>query len=370
MSNSSIFENDIDSVLSRSVAVPAKDLKLKSRRMMTINGRNISLSSSACADLVKLLGLTDKVATSLDIIMTDGNVVDGLMNLLIQALGKTSTEFMLVFDENKCVQRICSHAEFTKLTSRVAQGTMKSIMEGLMNEYPDLELVDVHTTNGGTTTTFNIIDSKSMEIGIRGEDINFGKQIVWDFIDPTTCSDYVNRMVCMNGMTRFLVQGPTKYLTNQTDPQTWFKEIYGSLVGGTESKLDTYKRNVLNSMTNNLSVREWETIHEIASSRFKTESASKKIIAALGDASWKTDYLNTGLNLDTLTAAKKANCPTPINSWDGVNLLTNLATHETTYGPDKNKTMAYAGKLLTSAWDAAGHIFNTPRYTQKALVLS
>ena len=90
-----------------------------------------------------------------------------------------------------------------------------------------------------------------------------------------------------------------------------------------------------------------------------------RILRYIGDETWKLDYKNKGIDLEKLNAGQLRNCPTPVNAWDAINCLTDLASH--TYNSrvadsTKKMTQSMAGKLLNKTWDENQQLMNVPTF--------
>lgn len=346
----------------RSLTVPMTKIRVKSRRELELDGRSLIMSDTAFKDLLKIVGLTNKTVNHLNENLAK-NAGFAIVKELMKAISQTKGNISLVISkEDREIKRICNEGELGGSSSAVGVGVIQDMINYVLDKSNRIRLANTFISDGGTKVAFNLKYDNPIALTMPGEDISFGKQITWDLLGPTAISDFVERQVCTNGMTGIL-PGKAQFLDNATTPSEWYSRLYKDIVEPRKELIIHYQDRIQEAAHSNLSVYEY---NQIKSHLFDNWSGDAgRITRYLGDESWKTDYLNKGIQLDQLTAGQLRNCPTPVNCWDAVNCLTDLASHNyVTQVSDRVKkdTQKLAGKLINKTWDANQQIFDTPKY--------
>lgn len=346
----------------RSMTVPMSKIRVKSRRELELDGKTLPMSETAFKDLLKIVGLTNKTVNHLNENLAQ-NAGFAIVKELMKAIAQTKGNISLVINkEDREIKRICNEGDLSGSASSIPAGTIQDMINYALDKSDRVKLTNTFISDGGTKVAFNLKYDDAIPIIMPGEEIAFGKQIVWDLLGPTSISDFVERQICTNGMTG-IVPAKAQFLDNTTTPSEWYKQLYADLVNPSKEKIMHYQDRVQEAANANLSVYEYNQIKSHLINNWAGDGG--RITRYLGDESWKADYLNKGIQLDKLTAGQLRNCPTPVNSWDAVNCLTDMASHNyTTNVSDRVKrdTQSLAGKLLNKTWDANQQIFNTPSY--------
>lgn len=225
-----------------------------------------------------------------------------------------------------------------------------------------LNVRDTFITDGGTKVTFNLRWDVKIPLMMPNEDIVLGKQITWDLLGDTVMSDFVERLICTNGMTG-IVPRNGQVLNSDNTPSDWYDLIFNQLTNPNKETIKEYEANVLRAMQANLSVLEFNTIKGHVMAHWKDDA--DKILRYIGDERWKTEYKNKAIDLEKLTAGQLRNCPTPVNAWDAVNLLTDLASHQYNAPVShsvKKETQRMAGKLIRKTWDDDVQMLDVPKF--------
>ena len=337
-------------------------IRVKSRREIDVDGRSLQMSDTAFKDLLKIVGLTNKTVNHLNENLTH-NAGFAIVKELMKAMGETKGNISLVINkEDREIKRICNEGDLSGSQSAIPAGTIQDMITYALDRSDKVKLTNNFISDGGTRVAFNLKWDDPISLKLPGEDISFGKQIVWDLLGPTTISDFVERQICTNGMTG-VVPGKAQFLSGETTPSEWYKLLFEDLVKPNKDKIDHYQSKLQEAATTNLSVYEFNQIKSHLAENWSADMP--RVTRYLGDDRWKADYLNKGIELDKLTAGQLRNCPTPVNSWDAINCLTDMASHKyLTPVSDRVKrdTQKLAGKFLNKGWDANQQIFNTPNY--------
>jgi hypothetical protein len=346
----------------RSMTVPMTQIRVRSRKELEINGKVLPMSDTAFKDLLKLVGLTHKTVNHLNENLAQ-NAGFAIVKELMRAMSQTKGNISLVINkEDKEIKRICKEGDLSGSETSIAPGTIQDMISYALDKSDRVKLSNTFVSDGGTKVAFNLKWDNPIALTLPGEDISFGKQIVWDLLGPTAISDFVERQICTNGMTG-IVPGKAQFLDASTTPSEWYKQLYEDLVNPNKDKIVHYQDRIADAVNSNLSVYEYNKIKSHLMENWSGDG--ERITRYLGDESWKTDYINKGIKLDTLNVSQLRNCPTPVNSWDAVNCLTDMASHSyTTPVSDRVKrdTQRLAGKFINKGWDSNQQIFNTPTY--------
>lgn len=338
-----------------------KDLVPKGKNSIEVKGKLIPISDSAFKDLLKISGITNSMLMHLNEVLNP-NAGFQLIQTLNRAIDKNgNTKVHLVVDKNEqVVKRLSLNLD---QTAPVPAGAIEAMLRELTNS-DDIELTQTLITDSGTKVSFNLKWDVEIPLKMPGETISFGKQVTWDMFGDISAVDLIERLVCVNGMTAIVPGAHPEILNAESDPSAWYQVLYNGLKNPNQKVLKHYEAKVLEAMQTALSVYEFNKIkgHALAIWRDDVD----RILRHLGDdREWKLKYKNYAIDLDKATSAQLRNCPTPINAWDAVNMLTDLASH--TYNTpvsatSKKITQRLAGQLLNSTWDENSWVSSTPKF--------
>lgn len=348
----------LQSVATFNIKVDA--IKIISTDRLEVNGQPVKMNRQAFKDLVKMCGLSQKVVTQLNQTLKAG-VGYNLIKEMIKALGKQSGRklSLLICQEAKEVKRIAPEGA---LNVAINPETVDELVSYTLEKNNRIKLTDTFIDNGGTTVSFNLVYDSPLTTAFPNEEISLGKQVVWDMFNPTQIYDMVERLICTNGMVG-VVPGDSYSLDNSSTPSEWYTKMYHELSNPSKDLINRYEQGMLNARQNNLSVFEFNEIKDALKS---FDADQDKVMRYLGDERWKKEYEKRAINLDTLTHAQQKNCPTPINAWDGINALTDLASH--TYNsvvPDRVRRglQRKAARFLNGVWDETQQMLSVPRFS-------
>lgn len=346
----------------KALTLPMAKLRIKSKHQLEVDGRPIKLSDVAFKDLLKLVGLSNKTVTHInDEIHRDAGFM--LVKEIMKAMSvKKGVNISLLVDTSDLeIKRICLEGETSGSTTAIAPAAIQDLICQVLDNSPNTKLANTFISDGGTRVVFNLKHDNPIKLPMRGEDIVYGKQIIWDLLQPTTITDFVERQICANGMTGIAPSFKSISLNSTTDPSVWYKELFHGIMNPKKEFIEHYGDRVREAMNTNLSVYEYNTIKSHLMGIWAGDGG--RIMRYLGDERWKNSYDKNGIDLTKLTAGQLRNCPTPVNSWDAINCLTDMASHTyTTPVSDslKRATQKMAGNLLNKAWDVNQQIYNVP----------
>lgn len=345
----------------KSFTVPMSKLRVKSRKELSVDGRSVFISDTAFKDLLRLVGLSNKTVTHInEELHRDAGylLIKELMTAMSNRKGMNVS--LIISEEDREVKRICLEGQTGGAGSAISPAAIQELINQALDKSGKVKLSNTFISDGGTKVSFNLKWDTPITLPMRGEDISLGKQITWDMLGPTSVSNLVERLICSNGMTA-VVPGKAMFLDSHTDPSVWYKELFKDIINPNKELITHYEKRVLEAMQTNLSVYEYNTIKGHLINNWSADGA--RITRYLGDESWKSEYAARGIDLTKATAGQLKNCPTPVNSWDAINCLTDMASHRyTTQVPDLvcRQTQKMAGRLLNKTWDENQQIFNIP----------
>lgn len=338
----------------KSVAVNTGDIAIKNSNLM-VSGRPVSLASSGRKDIVKMLSLNDKAIKGFDKNLNNENGGDTVVNGLLKSLGQQGKQVNLIINSDDLTVHRVTETKGGNISFDHFQENVDSLMKT-----GALTIENEFVTNGGTSygVQFGFGDDKKTVFD--GENIKLGFTLNWDLIDDVHYFESVIRQICTNGMIG-LGNGQMRTLGTNN----WYNELIDPYINGQnmQERLLTYENDVLNALQSNLSVDEFNTINNFLWNNWADDR--DRVTRYMGDASWRNDYNNRGIDLNTLNQFQKRMAPTPVNAWDAINALTDMGSHE--YRSKVNDTTKYkaqfmAGKMLQKAWDSGNHIANLPIY--------
>lgn len=338
-----------------------KDISPKGRDVIEIKGRRVPITPEAFKDLLKISGVTNAMVQHLNQTLSNEAGFQ-LIQVLNKALDKNGN-FKVALIVDKSTQQIIRVALPADQTTPVPAGAIETMLSELTSD-GKVKLGQTLITDGGTKVSFNLTWNVDIPLKMPGENISFGKQITWDMFGDVLSQDLIERLICKNGMTEIVPGGTPTILNTSSDPSDWYHALYTNLQNPNQEVLDHYEKKVLEAMQTALSVYEYNKIkgHAIALWRDDIE----KIIRHIGDdRDWKIKYQNVGIDLEKTTSAQLRNCPTPVNAWDAINMLTDLASHNyntIVTAHTKKATQRLAGQLLNSTWDENSWVSMVPKF--------
>ncbi len=352
------------------MVIPMGKLRIISNRFCEIENRMVTMTKTAFTDLVSLVGLTQKSINRINSDLDDSTGYQ-LMHELMKALSTRKQMKIAVYfnEDTRELVRFSPEDESLLPNKPIPAGQMQSMMESLL-AIPGITLSDTFIGDGGTTAVFNVRHDSSVPLMLKGEDIGIGKQIKWNMFGETKVTDYVERQVCTNGMTRVMPTSNIHSITGESSPSDWYTQIHRDLLSPNKELLNHYQERVAQAMQTNLSVFEYNAIAGRLIENWRQDMPL--ITRFIGDGAWASEYERKGIDLTKLNAAQLRNCPTPVNAWDAINCMTDLASHtytSTVSDRVKLETQNMAGQFLNKKWDEAQQIAHVPTFKRNVPAL-
>jgi len=345
--------------------VPANSLKIISRSSMEVSGKRVKITKEAFKDILSFAGLANRTVEHINRSLVDGGGF-ALVKQLMKAIGsKRGEKVVLYIDEsNLTVERVVpeSQAAAGESGHSISATALGDLVGDVIEKNNGLvRLTNTSVSHGGTKAQFNLVVDNPTSIGMKGEDISFGKTFTWDAFNVTKVEDFINRLVCENGMTA-LIGTKTSYMSAGTDPAEWYQELYRDLFVPQQEKIERYAERVAVAKKTALSALEYGRIKHLLQTTFPEDDA--RITRYLGNEDWKLQYAKAGTVLESLTVPQLRNCPTSVNAWQAINCMTDMASHtyaSRTTPARKHAVQKEAGRLLGSEWDSHSWVLNTPK---------
>lgn len=346
----------------KAFVLPVNTIKPVREDLFMISGQRVAVSATAFKDLLNLVGLTRKTVDHLnDVIAEDAGF--SLMAHLIKALTEKQGLIIkaLINVDTKEIVRISAN-NGSDVT--ISPETFQSLM-GYLTDNDNITVKDVSVTDSGTKTSITLLWDKDIPLAMKGEDISYGSRLTWDMFGDIDITELVERLKCRNGMTHFIESGTHRHLTPESSPTEWYNYIVKTIKEPDPKVIKEYESNVFKAIQTNMSVNEYNVIRAHALEVYKDDAPI--ITKYLGDERWASEYEKRGIDLTKLSKEQLKNCPTPVNKWDGINLLTDLASHEYVTKVGKTArilTQKLAGKLLKRRADEDAMVLNTPKFNR------
>ena len=349
-----------------SFLIDLKDVTPKSRESIEVKGKTIPITHQAFKDLLKIAGITNQMLVHLNDTLNPnaGFILIKELTKAIAGKGGRQKVNLIINKEDQIVARIAF--DISGDQAPIAPGAIEELMKELTSN-KKIDCTQTLITDNGTKVSFNVRYNVEIPLKMPGETICFGKQISWDMFGPLELFDLIERQICRNGMTAIEPAKHGVQLTAGSDPSEWYNTLYKDLMSPNKKIIDRYETKALEAMQTSLSVYEFNKIkgHVLAIWRDDID----RIVRALGDdRDWKIKYENKGIDLEKVKSSQLRNCPTPVNAWDAINLLTDLASHQyntPVSATSKKLTQKMAGQLLNSNWDENSWMDNLPKFDLK-----
>lgn len=344
----------------KTVSLPAKKIVVDSlTQLVLIKNEHeqlpIELAKSGKKDLLEYVGLTQASIERMEEAYGESAGLK-LISLLMDALSKKNENVILLRHDGK-ITRIVPES---KRDRALQKDKMLEILYYVLDNDPNLVIDHVFVNPEEAKFSARIYNNNRHVLPFDGEDVCTGISLAWSGLEPTEIRDYVLRLVCSNGMVGERLKN-TKNLTNISTAEQWQRVLFDPIQN--DRLLQRYTADIRRAMEANLSIAEFDQVKKHCMANYAAESAY--ITRELGDERWRQEYIRKGLNPENMTAAQLANCPTPVNAWDALNLLTYLASHRLNADVRdriRDKTQFFAGQLLKSDWNSEGWVYDIPRF--------
>lgn len=320
-----------------------------------IMGKAVVFTEEAMNDLYKGAGIGKSMLASNGGSFSPTARFHLLMESLKQKPSKKGgKDISLVFNDGASITRAVAPSSKSKAVSKEFLIRILEFVSGNGNS----NINGVTMSDDKTKAVINITGGEAIASPMSGEEIAAGSSLIWDQLGGTSINEFVMRLVCSNGMVGERLAG-VHQLTSRSTAEDWYKVLFKDKAS--EKLAERYYENVLNNKQLNLSVREYLKLQDKLKNYKEDAEYIKRCI---GNGDWTSVYSKRGVDVKGLSSAAAANYDTPVNRWDAINCLTNLASNPTkTYVPSMAKEMdkVYAGKMLASTADATQWNVLTPK---------
>jgi len=346
----------------KTFTVPIKNLKINSRDEIVVNKTTVKMAAAAFKDLMDIVGLTQKTIYHLNDVLNPKagfSLIREVMKAMERQSGRSLS--LVICEETREVKRIAPEGEIGK---SIAPDVIEELLLYALDKNKRVQLANKFVSDGGTRVTFQLNYDDPIALAIPGEEIKLGKQITWDMLGITVVENMVERLICINGITG-IVSVKDQILDSDTSPSDWYKVLHEELTNPSQEILRSYERNVFEARQTNLSVSEFNKIYSHVGLHWKDDL--DRITRYMGDGKWMKDYEKRNIDFEKCSVGQLKNCPTPVNAWDAVNCLTDLASHRN-YRSDvsdsiRKNTQKLAGRMLKGTWDENHQILSVPSYS-------
>jgi hypothetical protein len=324
-----------------------------------INGMNAVIDTSAQKDLIKVSGL-DQASINRIRETSGAKGAEMILRNSIKAIGSRKLNF--AFDGPR-ITRIVDPAAKKGVAMQPAQ----VVRLAELMEKKGMQIFDVVCHKDGTQAKIQIFNPRIHDHPqMKGEAVTIGKTIHWDMLGGTSIQEFVQRMICSNGVTTKEDGNVLSWLTPEIEPGVLYEMLF---VNNEEKRIASYFNKVQKLQETLLSVREWKEIKR----HLDLFSQDSKIIRdhfqdGPDKDGWEIEriYKNKGFDFNDLNLNQLANCPTPFTWWDGINSLTYLGSHKTETNVadwERNKVQGAAGKMIQrKSLDADAWMKNLPSF--------
>lgn len=337
------FQAILDSKVQTAV-VPAKEFRPHSKDRVIIGGVPTLISPAAVKDCIAITGLN---GTSLDGLNDKIGKGAGMaiMQSVFSAMAKQDKKLVIAAKDGQII-RVVPEAQ---RKAAIPAPQFVELMEQLIVRNPHLGVDSVSVNESGTKAAINICSERPIEATIPDEDFRLGRTIEWDMLGGVTIAEYVHRLICTNGMTGWQRGADLGQLTRNDATSKWFKELFTEM--DTTAFAERYMNRIANVQEQRLSLREYTRLSDLLRNNYL---ADENRWGVMGETSWLRAY--DGHDLEEFNAAQMANLETPVNAWEALNVITDLASHQYNSRPadwERNTHRKTAGKMFGSEFDSA-----------------
>lgn len=321
--------------------IPAKEFKPLDGRRALVGGTTVLLSPDAKSDCVELAGLTQRVADNLDEKLTPGAAL-ALQKQIFTNLGKRGGNLVVATNGGEITRVLSEDARSQSIPAH----QLVNMVEQIFRKNTHLELDGVTLDKSGTKASIQIRNSQEVELGLPDENLNFGRQLNWDMFGGISIQEYMLRLICSNGMVGWRAGEVLLELDRRSDASVWYKSLFEDMEVGKLAASALYQIN--KAKETRLSLREYKLLEAIVS-QYPGDQPNWGVF---NENSWLGHYDMLG---EKTPAALMANLETPVNAWQAINVVTDLASHIRTADVSsriRNKHQMDAGRMLRSQFDS------------------
>lgn len=317
--------------------MPLSSIEFGNNETIKLNGKLVKTSDSAYKQLLKNVlsvqpDFVDKFAKITDE-KTKLSMLSTLKSGLVLKKGK---DINIIADRN--TQTITGFSMGQKyMTNEI----LFEFFEQVMNRYGNLGFKDISVESNGNL----VITSRTSEVTAYrpGEEFKGGLTFSNDYQKGTVISHNALRMVCTNGLHSF-----------QSIPFTFksLEKLYEKLdkLNGRNFMMNDFEKTMEEKMNNVASLSELMLAKNFLLANSKLTEDNIDLFLPISST---TDYLSKHrVDVSELNISQQKNCPTEINMWDLINVVTDFGSHNHGYEANFNKIQGGAGYLFNKKCDS------------------
>jgi hypothetical protein len=295
---------------------------------ISIDGFKLKLSSGAFKSLLKTLKINDTFMGKFTDIF-GMNSRNQLIKIIKSKLS-VSKDMKVAIYISPSTKRVVAITEADK--PYISPDFYFNMVENVMNDH-QLELGNMSISSDGNVQISTIKNGWGFDIpDLKDEAFHTGVIVTAGPTEDIAIDPYVLRLICENGLVgpRRLEMGPRLTQNSVESINTFMREI--KALAETNQKFQGIFTDQVRKMnTINASYNELTKIREMVASKVSDKNDSR--VEAVLDRFFpvnetKAAYKEKGYNLDTLTNRHWKNTKTNMTSWDLLNSLTDVASHD------------------------------------------
>ena len=316
---------------------------------ITIDGVGLKLSSGAFKSLLKTLKITDSFMGKFTDIF-GMNSRNQLVKVIKNKIS-TSKDMMVSIYISPSTKMVVAITEASK--PYISPEFYFNMVENVINDY-DLNIGSMSISSEGNIQVSTIKSDWGFDVpDLKDESFHTGVIVTAGPTEDIAIDPYILRLICENGLVgpRHLEMGP-RLTNNSVDSINQFMRDIKSL-GETSKKFQGVFSNQVQKM-NKISASYSEVLkfRELVSNKV-TDKNDARVEAVLDKffpiGEIESSYKNKGIDLTTLTNRHWKNAKTDMTTWDLLNSLTDVGSHDYGMGIGehaKNDLRKHAGLFM------------------------
>ena len=332
--------------------VKPDQVKLVSDEYINIGNMPVKVSTQAKRDICQLSQLGTKAIRKMNRTING----DGGFKVMNEIIKRTNDSLNLIINkEDMSVVRISNK------TPNISYDAFEQLTNHIVESNDDILKSSTHNLNFGTTNIISLNNSNPHDVGLVGENITTGKTIKWDLVDGISIQDNIIRQICQNGMIGSAVTAEKGI--NSMSIDDLYNELLRQINSTDDKDIKRYQEMVSKAMTTNLSIYEHNQIWSFLQKNWNKDD--ERIQRYIGNDNWKGQYIDRGIKILDMTNDQLRNCPTPVNTYDAINCLTDLASHD--YKSEVSDQIKYQAQVMAhtklyGSYDALAYVPNAPKF--------
>lgn len=314
-----------------------------------IEGIKIKLSSGAFKSLLKTLKITDSFMGK----FTDIFGVNSRNQLVkvIKSKMASQKDMKVALYISPSTRRVVAINDSTK--PYISPDFYFDMVENVISDH-GLNVGNMSISSDGNIQVSTIKNDWGFDIdGLKDESFHTGVIITAGPSEDIAIDPYILRLVCENGMIgpRRLEMGP-RLLENSVESINKFMTEIKGLAETNQKFQGVFSEQVRKMNSISASYNEVMKLRELVSSKVtdKNDSRVESVLDKFFPTNEiKSDYIQKGFNLDTLTNRHWKNAKTNLTTWDLLNSITDVGSHDYGMGIGeyaKNELRRQAGLFM------------------------